>query len=1315
MSRLDWGRFDGGSFETLMQAILGFVVPDAVAFGRPGRDDGQDAISDCGTHVYQAKYGRTMTMKDAVSRSLEEFEKIKKWKSEENSHWAKVDKWTLVSNFVTNPDDVDIWNNKVVTAFASLNIKADYWDSLELERKLAALPDLERAFWQGENRSLLSHKEMIERLKQGICGKNFFACDYIDSSGMLEQVSEFLKSGDKRILLVTGNAGVGKTRCLFESARKAQSLNNRVFWGLAQTMSSTSSWLSGMPICEIPTCLIIDDVQDYKLVRRLAEQLLAQPLHNYKLIISVQTPFFESCRSVVPSEICAGELVIEKFSNTVAHDFVRIFTENIGLDLEFDLVDSAIRTMGGIPGYLALLLADAKENGKLLVDKPMLDLVLNRVDRVFERYPENIRSCREFVFFWLCALRVLYYKPSLSRGIEEVEFIARMADRTEREVIEDIRKFKEDGLLFESGGVSGRYLAGPSVVRNAVLARHLFEKKSEIEYSPSEEGKGILKKILETKFSASEIIIKNIGEVAGAFLTVTDSAAYFKSFFDVLWEMADSGLLSQQFVVKWWLERIGYIHPEMYLKILKCQHDRTYREEKIASPLWGEMVLTQKQLLSDHPWMLFCLADRIQNEVLAGLMWKMLVAYVGEEAKGEISPAKGQTSLELLSRLLRDVRSCDIYQAPAFDTLTKNVVEKRFGSLENVIAVGLAVPERELVVTSPYSVGFSRKYMLPGTRPWDVSIKIRDMLARCVCNEELPESARNAVWKTWATIRNAWRFESIASRGEQIQSQHRQNFSDQHHNDLKKCAEILEKRIASMTIDERLAARDMWCRQLKHTVDDKEKKLVEKCEGLFKGVQDWPFEEVFRWEGDEIVKRRTEEICVKIASATDVREIENFFNAASEYLKARDPEHPAADCSFGYNLAVQLAEKYNGKGDNSPLGLFVNSALSRDRSQFEDNFLHILVRCWICKFKGVYSDELKPELQRLFGSNENSLRLFVDVYATMPQRVLGQFADVELNFLDEVSPRLMVNQCAALYPGFFMLGCDRIIAAFEVLLKRELDVERQNGLFCSLINNLYLSVLRSEDSAFELKYGEWLLNAMIEYRFDGSYFAAHELQYLVERSGYKLNLALFDKMLKLRFEMEREHYKPYPSFEIMPYEFSVTKFVVDDGNVEAAKSLYQNILFGHTYISCCCLPRYLAGLMSDVDVAKAVVEERLLSKVTLSVGDLQLLGCIAAPYQDTSEQWLSLVKPICEYMFANLVDKSDRYKVYNSFSSMIKTWSSRVGEMPVEFIDRKKVTSEKLQDAKLDSVMQEYWRRADEISDYEIKDRNAEIEEEANV
>ena len=77
MSINNWGIINnGGVFESLMHAILHTENAKVSLFCRSGKDNAIDARSEDGTHIYQAKYSKNMTMDSAIVLAKREFDEF---------------------------------------------------------------------------------------------------------------------------------------------------------------------------------------------------------------------------------------------------------------------------------------------------------------------------------------------------------------------------------------------------------------------------------------------------------------------------------------------------------------------------------------------------------------------------------------------------------------------------------------------------------------------------------------------------------------------------------------------------------------------------------------------------------------------------------------------------------------------------------------------------------------------------------------------------------------------------------------------------------------------------------------------------------------------------------------------------------------------------------------------------------------------------------------------------------------------------------------------------------------------------------------
>ena len=246
MSRLNWTKFNGAEFESLVHAILFFTEKDVLLFGRPGADRGQDAITGDHSHVYQAKYGKTLSMAEAIGRAKEELKNIQKSRTPGHPNyefWKDVNHWTLVANFEKNPNDEKRWADEVEVAYATPDFKIDYWDATELDNRLVGLQDVEAAYFGGRNRCLLSLWEEGEVLKSGFNGKYYFTTSMVGRRNQIAAVQRFVQDHEKRCMFVRGPEVSGKTRFLFEVASQLAEDGWRVFWGLTESMSSSDLWM----------------------------------------------------------------------------------------------------------------------------------------------------------------------------------------------------------------------------------------------------------------------------------------------------------------------------------------------------------------------------------------------------------------------------------------------------------------------------------------------------------------------------------------------------------------------------------------------------------------------------------------------------------------------------------------------------------------------------------------------------------------------------------------------------------------------------------------------------------------------------------------------------------------------------------------------------------------------------------------------------------------------------------------------------------------------------------------------------------------
>jgi hypothetical protein len=290
----DWSKIGSGSaFEGLVTTIIYFEDPTASLFGRAGADGGQDARSGDGTLVYQMKHHVAATPSKAISDAKAEATKIKEYRYPAHgryAEWAAVQKWRLVTNASFNPADQQRWDTEVVPAFKALGLDASLWELATLEALLAKHPEVDRAFFGGENRVFLTLPE--------VRGRPSFEPEFIargaaaafeGRAGEIAKVLEFA-NGTQAFLVVHGPGGIGKTRLLLEAGELLCRSVWQVLWANTSTMESSGSWYEGI-VPGRKTLVIVDEPESEQVLRQLVEQVgSAGGALDWKIAVSVRTP-----------------------------------------------------------------------------------------------------------------------------------------------------------------------------------------------------------------------------------------------------------------------------------------------------------------------------------------------------------------------------------------------------------------------------------------------------------------------------------------------------------------------------------------------------------------------------------------------------------------------------------------------------------------------------------------------------------------------------------------------------------------------------------------------------------------------------------------------------------------------------------------------------------------------------------------------------------------------------------------------------------------------------------------------------------------
>lgn len=1317
MSRLNWTKFNGAEFESLVHAILFFTVKDVVLFGRPGADRGQDAITGDHSHVYQAKYGKTLSMVDAIGRTKKELDKIQEYRKPGNANyefWKNVKKWTLVANFETNPDDERRWNDEIVTACATLGLEIDYWDATKLDNLLSDLKDVEAAYFGGFNRCFLSMWEEGEVLKSGVNGKYYFTASMAGRKDQISEVEKFSQDQEKRFMFVRGPEASGKTRFLYEVASLLAEKGWRVFWGLTESMSASDLWMQGISnTCE-KTFIIVDDPRDANLLQRVYEQLSVHELHTWRAIIS--------CRDDRQHGLASR---FDDRQDTVCIDLPMLKTADIGKVVDEyvskygimvpDLVAEALfRLTNGAPGVVSLILGDCAERGvRLSLSETVLKFAQGYVKRCLETIDEASRMKALAVLRWVSAWRTIVTDDGNQSENAIVSFLASEIGDAASCVNSLLLKLVDAGLIVQWGRNRKIYTAEPTLMRQQVLSDWLLAR-GESHYQETAAGRQFVKRLLNENIPEKEKLIANLAQLSGSYMGDEAGQSFLSPIFSELHKEAQDGDVIAQFAVFEWLKKVAAVDPESSLDILKVILDCPKEPKIIKHRFWGDQMVSSSNIMAGVGMFLLELSNMPLPYPAVSKLWNMIKRMYDLEIEGKFEPNVGEKISELLPRMLSSLQSVDSLQEKAYAELCEDCKRGSFTEFNRLIAEALLMSRRESVVSCNRQIVLSHRFIRPGMHSWERANGVRKLLFSLLLDESVSDGI-GRIWKVLSTVHYGWRSsEMLDSKASAILSK---DYDPIVLEDLKRTLEILQRRSKRITKAELSAARSLWVTALKYAKSNEERDLAISCENEYKKHFKWPFQEFFSWDADtEWLSKQINSLRDGFATAAEAESISAFFDDGHEFLYAQDSEHPFADCGRGHDVALQCRELYGGNGDNA-YGAFLQESWIKNPGDnaFKKGFAQCALMIHLQTFRLSHNgSEVVVEMRRLLDQSEWRGELVVECYQGLTQKILGRLSTEEFAYLASKDAQLTDAQLLAIIPCFLPTCLDAVMRVAEAAFERHKDdQETLDRLWWRFLVNYYLVVLRSRGQCDCPNPIKWFMGTFISNNINASVLGTHELGFLVEDGNFKFSQKDFVRFLKRRIAVEKNG-KPYDRFEVMPFQFEVGKWVSGECDSESIKELCQIAVTERTFVAAYRLPEYLAELNPEGTEVAAFVEERLASGEEFkedSVG-LYSLGCLASQFpNDIDDAWIRIVKPICKYMLDHGFSSKVRRNMYCGFQRKMKSWSCGVGEVPPMFVNRVDEAKKALRECLGGEELQDYRKWALEVAEWELKSEQERAEE----
>ncbi len=220
MNSINWQAYDDQWFQSFSNALLSLEVSKSFEpFSAPGKDGGIDGAfsgrydGKAGSWRFQNKFHKTARKEAYNSIKREVIGEIQKLNNE--------DHFVILTNVAILPQEKKellAIGNEELKRLNKSGVTFDVWDDAKIHTVYIQHPILRLWVEDGlQTAQLISYKQYFgKRLTSGIEDAGTLANEFIARSSDLEKLKQFIDSEDETIAVISGEAGIGKTRLAIE-------------------------------------------------------------------------------------------------------------------------------------------------------------------------------------------------------------------------------------------------------------------------------------------------------------------------------------------------------------------------------------------------------------------------------------------------------------------------------------------------------------------------------------------------------------------------------------------------------------------------------------------------------------------------------------------------------------------------------------------------------------------------------------------------------------------------------------------------------------------------------------------------------------------------------------------------------------------------------------------------------------------------------------------------------------------------------------------------------------------------------------------
>jgi len=1310
MSKLNWGLIqDGGTFESLMHALVFAVDPGAILFGRPGKDSGQDAKSSDGSTVYQSKHGQSMTMDDARKLALKELEIIKKYRAGNHAnsgHWQNVTRWVLVANFKIIPNDQKKWNQEVIPAFQNEGLIAEYWSIERLDQELSEHPHVIDVFFGGENRVLVGLKEAYDLLENEMVGAASLENKFIDRLPTLEAIKAFVNSDEKRILAIVGPGGIGKSRLAYEALIQLVDDGWRGLWGLPGSMSMSSNWfrlLNGNQ----KTVVVLDNPDSPELVRAVIEQLATTERKNWKVILNCRSENRQVYHRYKNHQRFQTPVELQPLSEPESHELVNSI---VGAECEPDWLHRVFNFTRGVPGWLCLI-AEMTKAGKLEDVPASADAIADiYLDSCFSKIPEpEQQSARQFLK-WL-ALWGFFRLPAYGERSAELEFLENqgISQSAVRGILD---RLVQSGLVSNWGLEKRAFAVEPLIVRQQILTRWLLTEESGA-LRISHPGTDLMTRLASGGIPAADSALRTLSQLVCVRIGEQDSVSFMKPLFDALQTAAGGENLLIQHQVIDLIEKLGIADPEGSLEVLKLVRESQTPDQAVEDSFWGSHTMTHAALVAKIPWLLFQLSERVESPAVARRYLVELGQYVSREEVQGLKFDSGKGAKQLAKRLLCESRNADMFTSAAAEMALQGLDDEQAWPFAGLLVECLLTPIRETVgLAAKYTVYFRREVVEPDWPDWTFAKSVRqnafEILGR---SEKKTFSSR-----LWRILAHAHHDCHRILFHHQISSETGKAYRELLKADLETVLNILQQQRETIGLDLATHAREFWEWYLEHGKEPISVELAKQCETIYSEINNWRLQDFFRFDSPKNLVGETKRVADALKGAPSHVDIRKFFEEAKGFLEsAREGKNDLADDWRIAELADDCGEQFDPFAETkNPITEFAQSTLANpdEQNPLSSYFAVCLCKRFLRDAKGSQGENLDSLLNQILELAACPADLLFRLYSSAHPNTTGTLNQVELDLIQSYRKLLTLEQWSTLMGVFCPVNATQVREVVWHQLNTIEDLAKRSEAFHRFFRSVRFSMLRYDLNP-DKEMTNWFVEAIIRLKLDGSFLGSSDLEWMRENAGYKMNAQKFLELIQSRIALEKMP-KPSESFSILPHEFRVQQWCEVDFDVAeevAAFNQLCSLSLEASFTSYFWLPKYLTKLDPTGRHIADFIDMTLSDGSAENTDTLQRLAYLASGFLDTSQEWALIAGPICEK--AKSLRRDERFKVYFGLSKKETGVITSMGDEIAPYYFSRQTTTERMRDAEsVDSALRGYWEWALTRADEELRREKAWAEEE---